>query len=133
MYTWNGTAWSGFQLGNNALAAISAEKITAGSLAAGVIVTSNLSAGQINTGVLNGITVQTSPSGNRIAMTNTDETFTRFVTHPPAESWVCEINWSDNPWFPEELDKERRDWLDRDPTGYLLNYLMRKIQLVIDQ
>jgi phage terminase large subunit len=50
---------------------------------------------------------------------DTDETFTRFVTHPPAESWVCQVNWSDNPWFPEELDKERRDWLDRDPTGYL--------------
>jgi hypothetical protein len=73
MYTWTGTAWSGFQLGNSAIAEISATKVTAGSLAANVIVTSNLSAGQINTGVLNGITVQTSPSGNRIAMTNTDE------------------------------------------------------------
>jgi hypothetical protein len=73
MYTWTGTAWSGFQLGNSAIAEISATKVTAGSLAAGVIVTSNLSAGQINTGILNGITVQTSPSGNRIAMTNTDE------------------------------------------------------------
>ena len=73
MYTWTGTAWSGFQLGNSAIAEISAQKITAGSLAAGVIVTSNLSAGQINTGILNGITVQTSPNGNRIAMTNTDE------------------------------------------------------------
>lgn len=93
MYTWTGTTWSGFQLGNSAIASISAEKITAGSLAAGVIVTSNLSAGQITTGSLSsaviattalnannitagtisGITVQTSGSGNRIAMTNTDE------------------------------------------------------------
>jgi len=53
---------------------------------------------------------------------DTDETFTRFVTHPPAESWVCQVNWSDNPWFPTELDKERRDWLDRDPTGYLTTW-----------
>jgi phage terminase large subunit len=50
---------------------------------------------------------------------DTDETFTRFVAHPPSDSWVCEVNWSDNPWFPPELDKERRDWLDRDPQGYL--------------
>jgi len=50
---------------------------------------------------------------------DTDETFTRFVAHPPSDSWVCEVNWSDNPWFPEELDKERRDWLERDPQGYL--------------
>lgn len=73
MYTWTGTVWSGFQLGNSAIAEISATKILAGSLSAGVIVTSNLSAGQINAGVLNGITVQTSNTGNRIAMTNTDE------------------------------------------------------------
>ena len=93
MYTWTGTTWSGFQLGNSAIASISAEKITAGSLAAGVIVTSNLSAGQITTGnldaariattalnannitagTISGITIQTSASGNRIAMTNTDE------------------------------------------------------------
>lgn len=50
---------------------------------------------------------------------DTDETFTRFVAKPPSDSWVCEVNWSDNPWFPPELDKERRDWLDRDPQGYL--------------
>jgi hypothetical protein len=93
MYTWTGTTWSGFQLGNSAIASIAANKITAGSLAAGVIVTSNLSAGQITTGnldaariattalnannitagTISGITIQTSSSGNRIAMTNTDE------------------------------------------------------------
>jgi len=53
---------------------------------------------------------------------DTDETFTRFVANPPSESWVCEVNWSDNPWFPPELDKERRDWLDRDPQGYLTTW-----------
>lgn len=59
MYTWNGTAWSGFQLGNSAIAEISATKITAGSLAAGVIVTSNLSAGQITTGSLSSAIIAT--------------------------------------------------------------------------
>jgi hypothetical protein len=69
MYTWTGTppAWSGFQLGNNAIAAISATKITAGSLAAGVIVTSNLSAGQITTGSLDaGIIATTALNANNI-------------------------------------------------------------------
>ena len=59
MYTWTGTTWSGFQLGNSAIASISAEKITAGSLAAGVIVTSNLSAGQITTGSLSSAVIAT--------------------------------------------------------------------------
>ena len=59
MYTWTGTAWSGFQLGNSAIAEISATKITAGSLAAGVIVTSNLSAGQITTGSLSSAVIAT--------------------------------------------------------------------------
>ena len=95
MYTWTGSAWSGFQLGNNAIASISATKITAGSLAAGVIVTSNLSAGQITTGSLDaariattalnadnitggtisGITFQTSDvgTGRAIKISNSDD------------------------------------------------------------
>jgi hypothetical protein len=113
MYTWNGTSWAGFQLGNSALAAISAEKITAGSLAAGVIVTSNLSAGQITTGnldaariattalnannitagIISGITLKTSGSGRRVEITNEDDVIfydndSRVGTITPiAESW----------------------------------------------
>lgn len=49
---------------------------------------------------------------------DTDETYSRFVTFPPDEALVVACNWSDNPWFPAELDKERRDWLKRDPEGY---------------
>jgi len=37
----------------------------------------------------------------------TGETYARFVTAPPPDSWVCQINYLDNPWFPEVLDKER--------------------------
>jgi len=53
---------------------------------------------------------------------DTDETFSRFVVRPPEESIVIEMNWQDNPWFPPELDKERRQWLDRDPVGYLTTW-----------
>jgi len=49
---------------------------------------------------------------------DTDETWTRFVVTPPTNSQVIQLNWSDNPWFPPELDQERRDWLERDPIGY---------------
>lgn len=51
-------AWVGFTLGNDAIASISATKITAGSLDAGVIVTSNLDAGKITAGILLGIEVR---------------------------------------------------------------------------
>ncbi|MBK8810769.1 MAG: PBSX family phage terminase large subunit [Acidobacteria bacterium] len=39
---------------------------------------------------------------------STDETYVRFVTNPPPGSIVCEVNYSDNPWFPEVLEQERR-------------------------
>ena len=49
---------------------------------------------------------------------DTDETYARFVLAPPDDALVVACNWSDNPWFPAELDKERRDWQKRDPEGY---------------
>jgi hypothetical protein len=56
--------WVAFSLGNNALAEISATKILAGSLNAGVIVTSNLDAGNITAGILSSIEVRAgSPVG----------------------------------------------------------------------
>jgi len=42
---------------------------------------------------------------------DTDETYVRFVENPPADAEVVQINWRDNPWFPEVLDKERREFL----------------------
>lgn len=97
IYRYNGTSWVGFTLGNNALASISAAKITAGSLDAGVIVTSNLDAGQITTGgmsaarittgtlnaititsatvtgsTITGGTIRTADSGTRIELTSTN-------------------------------------------------------------
>lgn len=37
----------------------------------------------------------------------TDETYQRFIASPSPDTWVCEINWRDNPWFPEVLNQER--------------------------
>ncbi|WP_270175200.1 PBSX family phage terminase large subunit [Diaphorobacter sp. ED-3] len=38
----------------------------------------------------------------------TDETYQRFIASPSPDTWVCEINWRDNPWFPRVLDEERK-------------------------
>lgn len=37
----------------------------------------------------------------------TDETYQRFIASKSQDTWVCEINWRDNPWFPEVLNQER--------------------------
>lgn len=49
---------------------------------------------------------------------DTDETWKRFVLTPPDDAIVAAVNWHDNPWFPEVLEKERRDCQLRDPEGY---------------
>jgi len=36
-----------------------------------------------------------------------DETYQRFVINQPDEGTFLEVNWNDNPWFPEELRKEK--------------------------
>ena len=36
-----------------------------------------------------------------------DATYQRFVITPPPDAYVVKVNWSDNPWFPVELEKER--------------------------
>ncbi len=50
---------------------------------------------------------------------DTDETYKRFVTTPPTNSWVEKVNWSDNPWFPEVLRQEKDDLYLRDTDAYL--------------
>lgn len=48
----------------------------------------------------------------------TDETYQRFVINPPPDGVVQKINWSDNPWFPETLRKEKDALKDRDMEAY---------------
>lgn len=47
-----------------------------------------------------------------------DETYKRFVTDADEDCWVCAVNYVDNPWFDEVLEKERLKMLKRDPVGY---------------
>lgn len=48
-----------------------------------------------------------------------DETYKRFVLQPPGESIVVDMNWRDNPWFPEVLRREMEEKFERDPDGAL--------------
>jgi len=45
-------------------------------------------------------------------------THKRFRASPPAKSIIVELNWSDNPWFPEGLNRERLDDLKYRPDVY---------------
>lgn len=38
---------------------------------------------------------------------DTDDTYVRFVSSPPASAVVVQMNWRDNPWFPQVLEDER--------------------------
>ena len=48
----------------------------------------------------------------------TDETYQRFVMHPPGDAAVVKVNWSDNPWFPETLRQEKDALRERDMNQY---------------
>jgi phage terminase large subunit len=48
----------------------------------------------------------------------TDETYQRFVVHPPPGAVVVKVNWSDNPWFPDVLRGEMEHCKITDPDGY---------------
>lgn len=45
-------------------------------------------------------------------------THKRFRENPPSDTKIAEVNWSDNPWFPRVLDKQRRDDLEKRPDQY---------------
>lgn len=47
-----------------------------------------------------------------------DDTYQRFVVHPPPDAVVIDINWRDNPWFPDVLRREMEHLLATDPDAY---------------
>lgn len=49
---------------------------------------------------------------------DTDYTYTEFVLNPQPDSIIIPVNWRDNPWLPDVLEKERLAKLERDPEGY---------------
>lgn len=48
----------------------------------------------------------------------TSATHKRFRGDPPSDSKIVEVNWQDNPWFPDVLEKERRDDMAKRPDQY---------------
>lgn len=48
-----------------------------------------------------------------------DETYQRWVVNPPADTISVEINWHENPWFPEILRKQKDDLAAKDYDSYL--------------
>lgn len=49
---------------------------------------------------------------------DTDDTYVRFVANPPPNTVLINVNYSDNPWFPETLEKERLHLKRTDPEAY---------------
>jgi phage terminase large subunit len=47
-----------------------------------------------------------------------DETWIRLVDTPPEDLIQVDMNYKDNPWFPDVLEKERLETKKRDPIGY---------------
>ena len=47
-----------------------------------------------------------------------DATFQRFVVSPPPRSIVKKVSWRDNPYFSENLNRQRLHMLERDPEAY---------------
>jgi hypothetical protein len=68
IYRWSGSAWVANDLGTNALANFSANKITSGTIDASVVTVSNINAGNISTGTLNADRIASaSITGTKIA------------------------------------------------------------------
>ena len=49
---------------------------------------------------------------------DSDETYVRFVACPPDDCISELVNYNDNPWFPEVLERERQRCKVYDPDGY---------------
>lgn len=62
---------------------------------------------------------------------DTDETYQRFVVNPPPDSFVVQMNYSDNPWFPSVLEQERLHCQRTAPKDYE-NIWEGKCKTVVD-
>jgi len=49
---------------------------------------------------------------------DTDETYQRFVVHPPADACVVQVNYTDNPWFNDVMEQERIHCKETAPEDY---------------
>src|SRR5674476_214218 len=48
-----------------------------------------------------------------------DETYKRWVVEPPDGAVVVEMNYADNPWFPEILERQKEELRKKDYDSYL--------------
>lgn len=48
----------------------------------------------------------------------TDDTYQRFVVHPPKGAKVRKVNWSDNPWFTDEMREKMLHMQATDEVSY---------------
>lgn len=49
----------------------------------------------------------------------TDAVYQKFIIHePPEDSVVVQVNYYDNPWFPDVLEQERQECLKKNPEDY---------------
>jgi phage terminase large subunit len=46
------------------------------------------------------------------------DTHKRFRVDPPSKSKIVELNWRDNPWFPDTLNRKRLDDMGKRPDSY---------------
>jgi len=49
---------------------------------------------------------------------DTDEVWKRFVLNTPPNAVVMQVNWNDNPWFPDVLEQERLHCQATSPADY---------------
>lgn len=66
---------------------------------------------------------------------DSDDTYQRFVIDPPPDAMVVQMNYTDNPWFPEILEKERQHCLAKDlanGTKYHANIWEGKCKAAVD-
>jgi phage terminase large subunit len=49
---------------------------------------------------------------------DSDDTYVRFVVNKPPDTILININWNDNPWFPETLKLEKDHLKKVDPEAY---------------
>jgi phage terminase large subunit len=47
-----------------------------------------------------------------------DFIYQRFVINPPRSAYVSKVNYTENPFFPKELDQERLHMMEENPTLY---------------
>ena len=62
---------------------------------------------------------------------DTDDTYTRFIANQVPDSLVVQINYNDNPWFPEVLERERLHCEAHNPKDYQ-NIWLGKPKTVVD-